>query len=72
MNANPLLPASSATGTQRLLLTPREAAKALAICEKTLWSLTKRGELPAVRLGRSVRYAISDLEAFIARRRAGA
>jgi excisionase family DNA binding protein len=49
----------------KLLVTPREAANALSICEKTLWSLTKRGELPAVRIGRSVRYDVTDLQAFI-------
>lgn len=50
-----------------LLATPRQAAKALAVCEKTLWSLTKRGELPAVRIGRAVRYDMTDLQAFINR-----
>ena len=53
----------------RLLLTPRETAKVMGICEKTLWSLTKKGELPAVRIGRSVRYAISDLRAFVDRKK---
>lgn len=50
----------------RLLLTPREAANALAICEKTLWSITApRGPLPAVRIGRAVRYDLTDLQAFV-------
>ncbi len=49
----------------KLLVTPREAAKALSICEKTLWTLTKRGEIPAVRFGRAVRYDVADLQAFI-------
>jgi predicted DNA-binding transcriptional regulator AlpA len=50
----------------KLLVTPREAARLLSICEKTLWSLTApRGPLPAVRLGRSVRYDVVDLQAFI-------
>ena len=55
------------TMSERLLLTPREAAKALSICEKTIYTLTKSGELPAVRIGRSVRYALEDLRAFIER-----
>jgi excisionase family DNA binding protein len=59
-----LIPGPSPAGA-RLLLTPREAAGALSVCEKTLWSLTKRGELPAVRIGRSVRYDLADLRAFI-------
>jgi excisionase family DNA binding protein len=49
----------------KLLLTPREAARMLSICEKTLWSLTKRGEIPAVRIGRAVRYDPRDLAAWI-------
>jgi excisionase family DNA binding protein len=50
---------------QPLLLTPREAAKALAICERTLYALTKTGELPAVRMGRCVRYDLDALKAWI-------
>lgn len=59
------------TGTPRLLLTPREAAAALSVCEKTLWSLARRGELPAVRIGRAVRYDVADLQAFINGRKGG-
>lgn len=51
--------------TPQLLLSAREAAKALSVCEKTLWSMTKRGELPVVRIGRSVRYSIDDLKNWI-------
>lgn len=50
----------------RLLLSPREAAKTLSICERTLYALTKRGELPVVRIGRAVRYSLDDLKAWIA------
>jgi excisionase family DNA binding protein len=50
-----------------LLLTTRQAAKALAVCEKTLWSLTKRGEIPAVRIGRAVRYSMDELQAWVRR-----
>lgn len=49
------------------LMTAREAAKALAICKKTLWSLTERGEIPVVRIGRSVRYCSRDLSGWIGR-----
>jgi len=56
-NDNPIMP--------RLLLSVREAAQALSICEKSLWNLTQpRGPLPAVRIGRAVRYAVADLQAF--------
>jgi excisionase family DNA binding protein len=48
-----------------LLVTAREAAKMLSVCEKTLWSLTARGEIPVVRIGRSVRYSLADLNHWI-------
>lgn len=48
-----------------LLLTSRDAAKALAVCGRTLFSLTKSGQVPCVRIGRAVRYSPADLHAFI-------
>lgn len=41
------------------------AAKYLCICERTLWGLTNSGQIPTVRIGRSVRFDIVDLDAFI-------
>lgn len=51
------------------LLTAVQAAKCLAVSAKTLWSLTARGELPCVRMGRSVRYDVLDLDRFIESRK---
>jgi excisionase family DNA binding protein len=51
--------------TNDCLLRPREAAAWLKISERSLWSLTQRGELPAVRIGRSVRYDMANLVAFV-------
>ena len=49
-----------------LLLTPRDAARTLAVCERTLWERTQpRGPIPVVRIGRAVRYAVSDLQSWI-------
>lgn len=49
-----------------VLLTAREAATVLTICEKTLWTLTQpRGDIPAVRIGKAVRYRMEDLQAWI-------
>jgi hypothetical protein len=49
----------------RILLTQREAAESLGICERSLWGLTApRGPIPAVRLGKSVRYRIDALKHF--------
>lgn len=55
------------TTNPKLLVTSREAARMLSICERTLWTLTNTGLLGAVRIGRSVRYAVTDLEAYIDR-----
>lgn len=52
-----------------LLLTSREAAKLLKISARTLWHLTASGQLPAVRIGRSVRYDLEDLQSFVNRRK---
>lgn len=52
------------------LLTVRETADVLRVSERTLWSLTNSGELPAVRVGRSVRYDQNDLAAWIESRKA--
>jgi len=65
-------PTAAPDDPPRLLLTPRRAAEALSVCEKTLYNLTRRGELPAVKIGRAVRYALSDLQAFIDGRKGGA
>lgn len=52
-----------------MLLTARQAAKVLSISERTLWGLTKAGDIPAVRFGgRNVRYSPDDLKAWIRRR----
>ena len=50
-----------------LLISGREAAKLLSVCERTLFMLTKAGEIPAVRIGRAVRYSVRDLEAWVRR-----
>ena len=57
-------------GIEPILLAPRQAARALSVCEKTLYNLTKRGELPVVRIGRAVRYSLDDLRTWIQRQSA--
>jgi excisionase family DNA binding protein len=54
------------------LLTARQAAEHLAISTRTLWSITARGELPVVRIGRAVRYRPADLAAYVERLAQGA
>jgi excisionase family DNA binding protein len=55
----------------QLLLTPPQAAKALAISQRKLWELTDRGIIRATRIGRAVRYDVRDLAAFIDRAKEG-
>jgi excisionase family DNA binding protein len=47
------------------LLTRREVCERLKISTTTLWEVTGRGSLPAVRLGRAVRYRPEDVQRFI-------
>lgn len=49
------------------LLKQSEAARILAVSERTLWQLTKQGKIECVRVGRSVRYSRAALAAFIER-----
>lgn len=50
----------------RLALRPKEAARALGIGERLLWSLTNQGLIPHVRLGRTILYPISAVEVWLA------
>lgn len=61
------------TGLSKLL-NRREAAEYLGVKPQTLatWTCTGRYGLPVVKVGRSVRYRLADLDAWIARRTMGA
>jgi predicted DNA-binding transcriptional regulator AlpA len=60
------------TTIKPILLPAKDTARTLSISERTLYSLNKSGALPCVRVGtRAVRYAMSDIERFIAERRQG-
>lgn len=49
-----------------LLIDPRAAAAMLAVSARTLWALTApRGPIPAVRVGRLVRYRPDDLAEWV-------
>jgi hypothetical protein len=62
MNEQPLV---------KLLLTPRQAAAALQLSERTLWELARRGEIKRLKINSSVRYDVKDLEAFIQAKKIG-
>jgi excisionase family DNA binding protein len=51
---------------EKLLLTEVEAAKALGISPRTLWTLRDEGKIPFVRIGKCVRYSIEALKKWIA------
>jgi excisionase family DNA binding protein len=48
-----------------LLLTSREAAKRLSISQRYLYTLTRSGVLPCVRIGQSVRYSVVTIQNWI-------
>ncbi len=50
----------------RLALRPREAARALGIGQRLLWSKTNSGEIPCVRIGRTVVYPVDLLRDWLA------
>jgi excisionase family DNA binding protein len=56
------------------LLTREEAAEVLGVKPETLavWACTGRYKLPMVKVGRSCRYRLADLEAWLAARTVGA
>jgi excisionase family DNA binding protein len=51
------------------LLNVKEAARFLGTTDKTLYSKIWRREIPFVKIGRSVRFDVKDLEALIERSR---
>lgn len=62
--------AAHSTERRVLLAKPAAAAEVLGIGVRTLWTLTKRGEIACIRIGRSVRYSTDYLEEWV-RSRAG-
>jgi excisionase family DNA binding protein len=56
-----------------LLVDSRRAAKLLSVSERTVWSITApRGPLPAVRIGRAVRYSVEAIRAYVEAQQTGA
>ena len=48
-----------------LMVTYRQAAELLGVCERSVWKLVKENELKPVRIGRSVRIPLAEIERFI-------
>ena len=53
--------ADTATASEPILVNAREAARLLGISERSLWTLTKRGEVPHVRIGARLLYRPASL-----------
>ena len=47
------------------LINSKQAANYLCVSERKLWDLQKSQRIPVVRIDRSVRYDIADLDSFI-------
>lgn len=50
---------------ERLTVGASEASEMLGISPRTLWSLTKTGQIPSIRAGRRVLYPIDGLRKFV-------
>jgi excisionase family DNA binding protein len=51
------------------LLTIIQTAKILGVTDRTVWALTKQGQLPSIKIGHSRRYSQEDVQAYIDRQR---
>lgn len=49
----------------KLALRPREAAKAIGVSTRTLWTWTTAGRVPHVRIGRAVLYPVEGLRRWL-------
>lgn len=54
-----------------LALNTREAAEALRISQRKLWGMTKRGEIPHVRLNGRIVYPVREIERWLGERATG-
>jgi predicted DNA-binding transcriptional regulator AlpA len=43
----------------------------LSVSPRTVWAITARGELPRIKLGRTVRYDVEDIEVYLKRSKIG-
>ncbi len=61
-------PSDARDRVEPLALRARDAARLLAVSERTLWSLTAADQIPHVRIGRLVVYPVRALEAWLTAR----
>lgn len=58
-------PERMAPTTPCLAMRPKEAARALGIGERLLWSMTNQGLIPHLRLGKAIVYPIDSLQTWL-------
>jgi len=58
MNTNP-------TPIPHLALRPRQAAEALGVSERTLWSWTQAGDVPHIKRGKATLYPVRELQQWL-------
>lgn len=64
---NPPITSPGGVMSDRLALRPKDAAKALGIGQRLLWTLTHNGEIPHARMGaKAIVYPIDGLRAWLA------
>lgn len=56
---------STSPKPERLLLNARETAEILNISTRLLWTKTKSGDIPSIRLGARVLYPMAKLRAWL-------
>ena len=54
------------TDAMRLTLRPDEAARALGVSPRTLFTWTKSGDIPSIKVGSCVLYRVVDIERWLA------
>lgn len=59
-------PPTTPTAPASLALRPKDAAKALGIGQRLLWSMTNANKIPHLRIGRAVVYPVAGLERWLA------
>jgi len=67
----PVMAAQHNTSIGSRLVKVKAAADYLAISERKLWDLSQNGTISVVRLGRSIRYDLIDLDSFIEKMKKG-
>jgi excisionase family DNA binding protein len=67
MSTIAIAPHTAPLGLSRSLFTAEEVAQALAVSETLVRQLTLSGDIPCRRIGRLVRYAQTDVDAFVSR-----